>query len=65
VKLAGSGLADCSTTSVFGLPGVQSVFFIYGIVFAALVCSARRDGGSAGRLQPGQANAGRCCGCAP
>jgi MFS family permease len=38
VKLAGSWFGGLlNTTSVFGLPGVQSVFFIYGIVFAALV----------------------------
>lgn len=38
VKLAGSwwgGLLN--TTSLFGLPGVQSVFVIYGIVFALMV----------------------------
>jgi OFA family oxalate/formate antiporter-like MFS transporter len=38
VKLAGSWFGGLlSTTSLFGLPGVQSVFLIYGIVFAALV----------------------------
>jgi MFS family permease len=38
VKLAGSWFGGLlNTTSLFGLPGVQSVFFIYGIVFAALV----------------------------
>jgi MFS family permease len=37
VKLAGSWFGGLlNTTSVFGLPGVQSVFVIYGIVF--LVC---------------------------
>ena len=38
VKLAGSwfgGLLD--TTNAFGLPGVQSVFLIYGVVFMAMV----------------------------
>lgn len=38
VKLAGSWFGGLlNTTQVFGLPGVQSVFVIYGIVFAALV----------------------------
>ncbi len=38
VKLAGSWFGGLlNTTNVFGLPGVQSVFFIYGIAFAALV----------------------------
>jgi MFS family permease len=38
VKLAGSWFGGLlNTTALFGLPGVQSVFFIYGIVFAALV----------------------------
>jgi MFS family permease len=38
VKLAGSWFGGLlNTTSVFGLPGVQSVFVIYGIVFALLV----------------------------
>ena len=38
VKLAGSWFGGLlNTTSLFGLPGVQSVFLIYGIVFAALV----------------------------
>ncbi|HUV35396.1 MAG TPA: OFA family MFS transporter [Patescibacteria group bacterium] len=38
VKLAGSWFGGLlNTTSVFGLPGVQSVFFIYGVAFAALV----------------------------
>ncbi len=38
VKLAGSWFGGLlNTTSVFGLPGVQSVFVIYGIVLAALV----------------------------
>jgi OFA family oxalate/formate antiporter-like MFS transporter len=38
VKLAGSWFGGLlNTTSLFGLPGVQSVFFIYGVVFAALV----------------------------
>ena len=38
VKLAGSWFGGLlNTTAVLGLPGVQSVFFIYGIVFAALV----------------------------
>jgi sugar phosphate permease len=38
VKLAGSWFGGLlNTTSLFGLPGVQSVFFIYGIVFAVLV----------------------------
>jgi len=38
VKLAGSWFGGLlNTTSVFGLPGVQSVFVIYGIALAALV----------------------------
>ncbi len=38
VKLAGSWFGGLlNTTAVFGLPGVQSVFVIYGIAFAALV----------------------------
>lgn len=38
VKLAGSWFGGLlNTTNVFGLPGVQSVFFIYGIVFLVLV----------------------------
>ena len=38
VKLAGSWFGGLlNTTSVFGLPGVQSVFFIYGIAFLVLV----------------------------
>ncbi len=38
VKLAGSWFGGLlNTTSVFGLPGVQSVFFIYGVAFAVLV----------------------------
>ncbi len=38
VKLAGSWFGGLlNTTNVFGLPGVQSVFVIYGIVFAALI----------------------------
>ncbi len=38
VKLAGSwGGGLLNTTNIFGLPGVQSVFFIYGIVFLVLV----------------------------
>ena len=38
VKLGDSWFGGLlNTTSVFGLPGVQSVFFIYGVVFAALV----------------------------
>ncbi len=38
VKLAGSWFGGLlNTTSVFGLPGVQSVFVIYGVAFAALV----------------------------
>jgi len=38
VKLAGSWFGGLlNTTHVFGLPGVQSVFLIYGVVFAALV----------------------------
>ncbi len=38
VKLAGSWFGGLlNTTHLFGLPGVQSVFVIYGIVFAGLV----------------------------
>lgn len=38
VKLAGSWFGGLlNTTQVFGLPGVQSVFFIYGVVFLVLV----------------------------
>ena len=38
VKLAGSWFGGLlNTTSVFGLPGVQSVFVIYGFAFAVLV----------------------------
>jgi MFS family permease len=38
VKLAGSWFGGLlNTTSVFGLPGVQSVFVIYGITFGLLV----------------------------
>ncbi|MBD3320106.1 MAG: MFS transporter, partial [Chitinivibrionales bacterium] len=38
VKLAGSWFGGLlNTTSLFGLPGVQSVFVIYGIIFAAIV----------------------------
>ncbi len=38
VKLAGSWFGGLlNTTSLFGLPGVQSVFFIYGVVFLVLV----------------------------
>lgn len=38
VKLAGSWFGGLlNTTSIFGLPGVQSVFVIYGIVFLVLV----------------------------
>ncbi len=38
VKLAGSWFGGLmNTTSLFGLPGVQSVFLIYGVVFMALV----------------------------
>lgn len=38
VKLAGSWFGGLlNTTSLFGLPGVQSVFVIYGIAFAACV----------------------------
>ena len=38
VKLAGSWFGGLlNTTHVFGLPGVQSVFVIYGIVFLVLV----------------------------
>jgi MFS family permease len=38
VKLAGSWFGGLlNTTSLFGLPGVQSVFVIYGIALAALV----------------------------
>ena len=38
VKLAGSWFGGLlNTTSLFGLPGVQSVFVIYGVALAALV----------------------------
>jgi len=38
VKLAGEWFGGLlNTVSVFGLPGVQSVFFIYGVAFAVLV----------------------------
>lgn len=38
VKLAGSWFGGLlNTTNIFGLPGVQSVFFIYGVVFLVLV----------------------------
>ena len=39
IKLAGSwfGGGLLTTTSVFGLPGVQSVYFIYGLAFVALI----------------------------
>jgi len=38
VKLAGSWFGGLlNTTSLFGLPGVQSVFVIYGIIFAVIV----------------------------
>ena len=38
VKLAGSWFGGLmNTTSVFGLPGVQSVFVIYGVAFTLLV----------------------------
>jgi MFS family permease len=38
VKLAGSWFGGLlNTTSLFGLPGVQSVFLIYGIAFTVLV----------------------------
>ncbi|MFH1417901.1 MAG: OFA family MFS transporter [Planctomycetota bacterium] len=38
VKLAGSWFGGLlNTTHLFGLPGVQSVFVIYGVVFAAFV----------------------------
>jgi MFS family permease len=38
VKLAGSWFGGLlNTTNVFGLPGVQSVFVIYGIALAALI----------------------------
>ncbi len=38
VKLAGSWFGGLlNTTSIFGLPGVQSVFVIYGITFCLLV----------------------------
>jgi MFS family permease len=40
VKLAGSWFGGLlNTTTVLGLPSAQSVFFIYGIIFAALVIS--------------------------
>ncbi|MCF7958632.1 MAG: OFA family MFS transporter [Phycisphaerae bacterium] len=38
VKLAGSWFGGLlNTTSLFGLPGVQSVFIIYGVAFAVMV----------------------------
>ncbi len=38
VKMAGSWFGGLlNTTSLFGLPGVQTVFFIYGLAFAVLV----------------------------
>jgi len=38
VKMAGSWFGGLlNTTNVFGLPGVQSVFFIYGVVFLVAV----------------------------
>ena len=38
VQLAGSWFGGLiNTTHLFGLPGVQSVFFIYGVAFAVLV----------------------------
>ena len=38
VKLAGSWFGGLlNTTNVFGLPGVQSVYFIYGVAFLALI----------------------------
>ena len=38
VKLAGSWFGGLlNTTNVFGLPGVQSVFLIYGVALAALI----------------------------
>jgi OFA family oxalate/formate antiporter-like MFS transporter len=38
VKLAGSWFGGLlNTTNVFGLPGVQSVFFIYGVAFLVLI----------------------------
>ncbi len=38
VKLAGTWFGGLlNTTHVFGLPGVQSVFFLYGVVFLVLV----------------------------
>ncbi len=38
VKMAGSWFGGLlNTTNVLGLPGVQSVFFIYGVVFLVLV----------------------------
>ncbi len=38
VKLAGSWFGGLlNTTNFFGLPGVQSVFFVYGLVFLVLV----------------------------
>ena len=38
VKLAGSWGNLLETFQVFGLPGVQSVFFLYGVIFAIMVC---------------------------
>lgn len=38
VKLVGSWFGGLlNTTNLFGLPGVQSVFIIYGVVFAILI----------------------------
>ncbi len=38
VKLAGSWFGGLlNTTALFGLPGVQSVFIIYGVIFAVVV----------------------------
>ncbi len=43
VKLAGSWFGGLlNTTNVFGLPGVQSVFVIYGITFLVLVLVASK-----------------------
>jgi MFS family permease len=60
VKLAGSWFGGLlNTTEVLGLPGVQSVFFIYGIVFAVLVLlgSIVMVDPPAGYSPPGQAPA--------
>ncbi|MBU0762349.1 MAG: OFA family MFS transporter [Candidatus Altiarchaeota archaeon] len=41
VKLAGSWFGGLlNTTNIFGLPGVQSVFVIYGVVFLVMVVAA-------------------------